>query len=189
MTGHPPKTLPPPSEVLANDRHERFVHNLLKGHSTSESYKMVGFQPSATNARKVLAKPEVKARLDYLKELRAQSVVYDAAWIKDRFAKHAINLTEVIVEVDGTKKPGPMFSAAAGVTALLHLGREEGLFKERIELGGKVGIANTELLGKLTPAERSEMRSLLVAASARMPKPANENTEAPAETGVVGDRA
>jgi phage terminase small subunit len=51
--------------------------------------------------------------------------------------------------------------------ALTELGRHFGLFKDKVEISGQVQIANVELLQKLTPEERAEIRSILVGAATR----------------------
>ena len=174
-----------PARPLLNLKHERFCNLLVRGKDRMDAFEAAGFPRHRGNVIRLLKRPEVKARIDYLLEQAAKVTVYDAAWIKDRLAKHAENLTEYLEDEDGTKRAGPLFNASAGVRALEMLGREHGMFKEKIELGGRVQVANRELFEKLTPDERSSLRSMLMAAASRLPAPAaNENEDQPAR-GVV----
>lgn len=66
------------------------------------------------------------------------------------------------------------------------LAKHLGMFVEKIELGGKVEVTNTDLLAKLTPNERGMMRHLLTNALERQ-TPANQNAEA--QAGVVPDQS
>lgn len=171
------------SRSLKDEKWERFAVLMAKGaYPKSTCYEMAGYSKNAGNAKRLEERPEVAARIKFLSTEATKITIYDVAWVKDRLARHAEHLTEVIVNEDGSKTAGPMFNASAGARALELVGKELGLFKERIELGGKVAVANTELFQKLTPEERAGMRAMLLAASARTPRPANENS---VEAGVV----
>lgn len=171
------------SRALKDEQWERFAVFMAKGtYPKSICYEMAGYSKNAGNAKRLAERPEVAERIKFLSIEATKITIYDIAWVKDRLARHAEHLTEVIELEDGTKKPGPMFNASAGARALELVGKELGLFKERIELGGKVAVANTELFQKLTPEERAAMRAMLVTAAGRAPRPANENSP---EAGVV----
>lgn len=158
----------PGAEPLPNHRQEAFANLLAKGNPIAASYAKAGFKPSAGNATRLGKDERVQARVLFLKEQIAAATVYDTAWIKGRLARHAEVLTELTVDPEtGEKKPGPLFNAHAGARALELLGKEAGLFKDKIELGGKVQVENTTLLRKLTPEERASMREMLRAAAER----------------------
>lgn len=171
-------------------KHERFANLIVRGKSVSDAYVAAGYKKNAGNAKRLFSQQDVRDRVEWLMIEAAKLTVYDAAFIKDRLAQHAVNLTETeIDEETGRKKAGPLFNASAGVRALELLGKEHGLFKEKIELGGKVQVANRELFEKMTPEERATFRAMLVTAASRLPRPANENAEAEDEAGVVPNSA
>lgn len=173
-----PQNQPAPgARRLRNDKHERFCLLIMAGDPHATAYEKVGYKPDGANAKRLLDRQEIQDRLAFLKAEVSKALVYDAAWVKDRLAKHAEALTEIVVTDDGSRKPGPMFNASAGARALELLGREHGLFKEKIELGGKVQHENRAVFERMTPAERATMRAMLQAAASRMPQPANENRE------------
>lgn len=177
----------PGSRPLRNRRHESFCHAIVRGLNATKAYVKVGYAAHANNASRLHAQSDIQQRIEWLRVEVAKRVVHDAVWIKERLAKHAENLTATFYDEDtGLKMPGPMFNAAAGARALELLGKEHGLFKEKIELGGQVQVANRELLERLSPEERALMRGLLVAAAARAPRPAND--DAPAE-GVAREQS
>lgn len=166
----------PGARPLKNLDHERFAHMIVRGLKVVEAYEEIGNTGHPQNARRLRRKPDVAARINFLMTEAARVTVFDAAWIKDRLARHAEHLTEVVVDPKtGIKKPGPLFNASAGARALELLGKEAGLFKDRVELGGTVQVANRELFARLTTEERQVLRTMLVAAAARTPAPANEN--------------
>ncbi len=169
------------SRALRNEKHERFCLLILKGKTRNDAYRLIGNKSNTSNAKRLLAQEDVQDRIAWLRDERAKAQVYDSAWIKDRLARHAEHLTEVIVDEDGTKRPGPMFNPSAGARSLELLGKEHGMFKEKIELGGKVGVQNTEVFERMTPEERAMMRTMLTVAAARAGKPANSNEEAQAD--------
>lgn len=175
-----------PSRPLADERHERFAQLIVRGKAQIDAHEAAGYARSSGNASTLRKNLLISARIEWLLAEAAKVTIYDAAAIADRMARHAWNLTETIVDENGKIMPGPMFNGSAGARALELVGREHGLFKEKIELGGKIGLQNAELLNQMTKAERDEMRAMLVAASARLPAPANSNQAE--ETGLVPDR-
>lgn len=56
---------------------------------------------------------------------------------------------------------------SAAVGASVAKGKLHGYFKEQVDHTGTVQIANVELLQKLTPEERAEIRAILVGAATR----------------------
>lgn len=168
---------------LQDPKHEIYANAIAKGLSFAEAHEKAGYAPHRANVRRLSKVPAVMARVAWLQEQAAKVTVADITWIKSRLAQHAMNLTEVIEDKDGNKKPGPLFNASAGNRALELLGKEGGMFKDKIELGGTVQVQNTELLEKMTPEERAEVREILRAAAARQAK--MQGVAAPEPTGVV----
>lgn len=167
---------PDPAHILKDPQHEVFAQALAKGAKRIDAYVAAGYKRLHPNSIRLSKRVAVAARVKWLLEQAAKATVIDAVWVQSNLAQHAQNLIHVITDPKtGEIKPGPMFNAAAGNRALELLGRQYGLFKERIELGGKVQVANLELLRKLTPEERTYLRDMLQAAAERAPTPANDD--------------
>lgn len=188
-TSPDPAQAPDPSLPLKNTRQEKFAYFIVRGSDVGEAFIKAGYPKNKSNANRLMKDPAVVARIEFLQTQATLLTVYDATWVKDRLARHAEALTEVIVTEDGSKKPGPLFNPSAGNRALELLGKEHGMFKDKIELGGKVQIANRELFEKLTPEERANLRAMLITAAARMPRPANENDDGDAGDGKTAETA
>lgn len=179
----------PGSIPLKNAKWEKFAHRISWGVGQAKAYVIAGYPDTPgkdTNASRLAKNPQVVQRVEWLKLQVAQAHVYDAQRIKDRLAYMADALTEIRIDPDtGNRQPGPMFNAQAGARVLEALSRIEGLFKDKIELGGKVQVANREVFERMTPTERAFMKELLVKARDRMPEPANDDAP-PAEEEQAG---
>lgn len=159
-----------PLPILQNQRHELFAQALAKGNSAAAAFVIAGYKENRHNASRLSTKETVIARVGELLNASAELAVIDKAWI---MSKLALNVELAMArEADG--KPKATFSGSVAARSLHLLGLEHGMFKEKIELGGKVQVANRELFEKLTPAERVTMRAMLVAAATRQAA-ANEN--------------
>ncbi len=179
----------PGSQPLYNDQHERFANLVVSGMPQIDAFEKVGYKRNSNNASRLRRNPLVDQRIQYLRDVATQLAVVDAAWIR-RKLEHVVDLATAVEEVvdDNGKtlrKPAPTFSLSSANRALELLGKDHGMFKERIELGGQVAMVNTELLKRLRPEERQVMRQMLVAASARTPTPANDDEAGAEPTGVV----
>jgi hypothetical protein len=180
----------PGSAPIAPIKYEIFAQRVARGVSKADAYVGAGFTANAGNAHRLALKEKVAARIAWLLEQAAKAAVFDAGWIKSRMGQMADALTEIVVDpVTGVRKPGPMYNAHAGARVLELLGREQGIFKDKIELGGTVQVGNRRVFEQMTVAERAFMREMLAKAAARLPVPANDDApveEAPAEeSGVV----
>lgn len=135
--------------------------------SAQDAFKAAGYKPHRGNSFRLSVKLEVTARVQELLGFSAEKVVeklvIDREWIVSRLA----DLHEKAMKAK-------QFSPAA--RALELLGKDFGMFKERIELGGHIQVQNTELYRKMTTDERQAMRQLLIEASAR-PIAANDDDE------------
>lgn len=193
----PETPVEPGSLPLANARWEKFAHRLSWGASQAKSYLIAGFPESAgyqTSASRLARKPEVAQRVAWLKAQVAKAHIYDGQRIVERLAYMADALSEIRIDPDtGDRRPGPMFNAQAAARTLELLGRAEGIFKDKIELGGQVSVGNVEMIRKMKPEERGLLKELLMSVQARPPAPANDDTEAPAvpeeQGGVVPRKA
>lgn len=61
--------MPIPSEQLANPQHERFAKARAEGIKLVEAHKIAGYAPNPGNAKGLEMRPEVAARIRYLRDL------------------------------------------------------------------------------------------------------------------------
>ncbi len=179
----------PGSKPLTFAKHEIFAQRVAVGVSHIDAYEVAGFARNSGNAGRLAQKEQVQQRIMWLREQIALAAVFDAGWIKTRMGQLADALTEIAIDpTTGIRKPGPMFNAHAGARVLELLGREQGIFKDKIELGGEVRLANREVFERMTPSERGFMREMLVKAMQRQPVPANDDKPAE-EVAEIEDQA
>lgn len=181
-TESPETPAEPGSLSLKNPKYEEYAQRLSWGVPQKEAYVLAGYEDTgsaSTNASRIAKKPEIAERVAWLKARIAEHHIYDAARIKERLSAMADALTEIRIDPkSGDRKPGPMFNPTAGARVLELLGKEAGIFKDKIELGGQVQVANRELFERMSPAERAAMKASLLAAAARTPSPANDDEPA-----------
>lgn len=179
---HPETPAEPGSKPLKNANWEKFAHRISWGVGQAKAYEIAGYpkaESNASNASKLAKNPKVAERVEWLKLQAAQRHVYDQQRIKERLAYMADALSEIRVDPDtGDRRPGPMFNAQAAARVLELLGREQGIFKDRVELGGNVQVANAEVFRRMTPSERAFFKEMLVNAAQRAPVPANDDAPA-----------
>ncbi len=161
--------------ILKNARHEKYAQARVSGKSIRDAYVMAGFKTNAGNASRLNEREDVKARIAEMVQEAASLIVVDRAWITQKLVE---NLLGALTEAD--RSPANR--------ALELLGKDFGMFKERIELGGHIQVANTDLFRKMLPDERAAMRQMLLAAASR-PVAANDDDEQ-AGLGVpmIGDK-
>jgi hypothetical protein len=168
---------------LSNPKHESFAIARAKGQSVEIAYATAGYTPHRGNSYRLNKDKAVVARIAELSEILAkngaEAAAVDRAWVLTKLIENARAAMEgePIKNAKG-KVVGRKTERSVANRALELIGKELGMFKEKIELGGHVQVANMDLLNKLTPAERAAMRALLVAAQARA-KPANQNGVVP----------
>lgn len=164
----------PGSKPLANFKHERFVNLLARGFTVAEAWAKLGYSEFINNAYRLKGSPKVAARLKFLLDRAAEKSIVDASYIKDQMARVVELALATEINEHGQEVLGPTGNLSAANRALELLGREAGIFKDRIELGGQVSVGNTDLLRKLPPQERSAIKEILLGALAR-PTPANDD--------------
>lgn len=165
---------------LPNSKQEIFAHKLSWGVSQAESYELAGFTPNSSNASRLANTPAIMDRVAWLKQRIAEAAVFDGAWIKERMGHLADALTEIRLDPrTGDRKPGPMFHAQAGARVLELLGREQGIFKDKIELGGQVAVGNTDMLRRMKPEQRSALKDFLLGVREQPPMADNDDAAGP----------
>lgn len=176
----------PGSKPLHNFKHERFVNFLARGFTVAEAWPKLGYSEEyVNNGYRLKKQPKVAARLAFLLDQAAKKSIVDASYIKDKLARVVELALATEINEHGQEILGPTGNLTAASRALELLGREQGIFKDKIELGGQVSVGNRELFEKMTPAERAAAKAILLAASQRTPQPANDDAPAVAPEGGV----
>jgi hypothetical protein len=117
--------------VLENPRQEKFAQFLAMGKTRIEAHEMAGYTPNSGNATTLARQPHIKARLAELQGNVAEIATHIAgaatgiskAWVLERLRENAAK---------GLKEK----KASSVATRCLELiGRELGMFTERVETG------------------------------------------------------
>lgn len=156
-------------------REEQFARAFLETGNATEAYRRsyswenMTAGAIAVEGHRILKRPKV-ARIIAEARLEVQ-------------ARLAVTLESITEELEWARLQAmEKGNVSAAIAAIIGKAKMHGLFKERIELGGHVQVANTDLYRKMTPEERSYMRQILINAAARLPAPANDDDE---QAGVV----
>lgn len=179
----------PGATPLKNARWEKFAHRLSWGVTQAQSYVLAGYpeaESNATNASRLAQKPQIVERVEWLKVQVANAHVYDRTRIVERLSTMFDALSEIRIDPDtGDRRPGPMFHAHSAARVGELLGREQGIFKDKIELGGNVSVGNTDMIRRMKPDDRTALKALLL--GVQQQEPANDDNERPEEPqgGVV----
>lgn len=154
MAGQPQA---PGSEPLSNPKWEILAQLTAAGEPGTRAYPAAGFKDGPSNgelARRLLLKPEIRARVDWLVAQKASVVQAETAkaaenagidkgWVMSRLKEVAERCMQhapvldakgelVMIETkDGLMAPAYKFDAKGAVGALVPLGKELGMFVER----------------------------------------------------------
>ena len=125
---------------LKNPRHERFAQELAQGKSQVEAYELAGFKPHRGNASKLAQEQNILERVAEIQSERAEieiqatekameALAIDKQWVMARL-------------VDNATRAAANEDFGPSNKALELLGKEFGMFKDRLELSG--GLAKAE---------------------------------------------
>jgi hypothetical protein len=173
------------SKPIQNFKHERFAQLLARGFNIKDAWEKIGNDPNfPKNAYRLKANKKIIERVKYLLAKGAERSIVDASYVKDRLARVVELALVTEINEHGQEVLGPTGNLSAASRALELLGREQGIFKDKIELGGEVSVGNRELFARLSPEERAALKATLQAAAMRRPAPANDDAPQ-AQSGVV----
>lgn len=138
--------------VLDNQRWELFALGVSRGEQQIDAYLGAGYSKISAmkNAATLAKRPEVAARIEELKKMRAEvatiKVVANKAWVMQQ-------LTEVAIAAKADKQYAPCNRA------LELIGKEIGMFVERrdIQIDAYMGLSDKELIA----AALKEIRGLI----------------------------
>lgn len=152
--GRRPKAKPT-GKPLENARHEAFARAVAEGTPQGEAYEGAGYKAHDGNASRLSNNEKIKARVDELKSLVVASVIARSAASKEYVIEALVDTLErcrqaspvldrkgaiVMVETpDGDTAPAYIFDSKAVLRSAELLGKELGMFKDRVEHTGANG--------------------------------------------------
>ena len=144
--------------VLANNKHERFAQALFKGKSAADAYTEAGFKPNRANASVLKHKQNIVTRLaeivledQHIHEAATEKAVTELAisktWVLGMLrentliamGKQKITVTKAI-EGEAVDIEVTALNANAANKALELIGKEIGMFKERLDITGTLTL-------------------------------------------------
>lgn len=139
---------------LSNPRHERFAQELAKGKSADEAYQAAGYRQNRGNATTLKANQSVQARLEELQSRATEGIVLTRQWVIERLVENANRAMQAeAVERDGVPTGEYRYEGSVANRALELLGKELGMFVDRIEQDQAVRMISAD---PMTPDEWRE---------------------------------
>jgi hypothetical protein len=131
--------------ILANNRHELFAQGIADGKTIDQAYEDAGFKRNRGNAARLNAEESIRARVTELLSRSAAKVELNRAWVLERLMRMArISSGEEEITLRARQKnrndgsinvietTAHEYDASAAIRALELLGKEIGLFVERV---------------------------------------------------------
>lgn len=117
---------PDPAFPLANQKHERFCQVCAGGANATQAYKSVGYSKlsSSSGATQLAKKPEVLARIRWLRDQSAQFQISQIDFTKQRVLHRLDTLSR---KAEAKKQ----YACAAKCEELI--GREVGMFRDQVD--------------------------------------------------------
>ena len=147
MTEEIKQEMPAGAEPLDNDQHERFCQEYLKDLNKKQSAIRAGF--SSTSACQhgfvVFNRPEVKARIDFLKNERNEELGLDAYYVLKNLKSIAERCMQAepvtdqegnpicVVGPDGQLQPAYVFKEQGALKANELIGKHIGMFNDKVK--------------------------------------------------------
>lgn len=127
---------------LKNSKHEHFAHLVASGQSPTKAYTLAGYSEKGAyaSANRLLKNAEVRARVTELQravsERTVEKVSVDRAWVLARLRENADRAMQAVEVLDHKGKPTAeyRYEGAVANRALELLGKELGMFRERLEI-------------------------------------------------------
>lgn len=166
MTNEIKQEMPAGAEPLDNDQHERFCQEYLKDLNKKQSAIRAGFSPTSAcqHGFVVFNRPEVKARIDFLKNERNEELGLDAYYVLKNLKSIAERCMqgEQVVDGDGSpvfiQTPDGEYAAlykfehAGANKALEMIGKHIGMFVEQKKINVEVDLIS-ELIDEISSEE------------------------------------
>lgn len=133
--------------ILDNAKYELFANEIARGTAAGDAYALAGFPRDRGNASRLLARPEVKARVKELLE----AVVERTLWTKEE-------LTEDLARIASTAERKARLGEIQGLNiarqALMDIAKLNGLLIDKSEATVRIPSARREPISSDEWAER-----------------------------------
>lgn len=170
--GRKRKPKKPEGAPLENPRHEQFAQSIAEGKTKTQAYEAAGYSPHAGNATRLSQNEKVKARADELRKAVVDSVIARSTRSKEFVLETLVDTLQrcsqaspvldrkgdiVMVETpDGELVPAYVFDAKNVLRAAELIGKELGMFKDRVEhTGADGGPIETKEISRRELAQRA----------------------------------
>jgi len=132
--------------VLENTRHEKFAHEIAKGTSSREAYKLAGYEPKndATAdacASRLLSNAGITRRVAEIKEgisvVAIEKTAISKAWVIAKLVENVERAmqAEAVLDPQGNPTGEYKYNGNVANRALELIGKEQGMFVDRKEVG------------------------------------------------------
>ena len=128
--------------ALKNAQHEKFVQEIVKGSSHGNAYLAAGYKaknPSVASAAatRLLKDVKIQERVNELQKRAEEKTVLTKAWVLNRLIENVNRAMTAIPVLDreGSATGEYKYEGSVANRALELLGKEQGMFVDRKELG------------------------------------------------------
>jgi len=126
--------------ILKNQRHEKFAQLVADGESATSAYGKSGYKPNRQMASRLMAKDDVRGRIEEIKEASAERAEITRASVLDL-------IQDIIEEARDANQYGP------AMTGAVKLGVDIGMFEQR--------TSNKHLVKSLNDMNEEELAAFL----------------------------
>lgn len=140
--------------VLRNPKHERYAQSMAAGKTATEAMADAGYA-DPRNSTRLTKNEEIRSRIDELQEKAAEKALISRQWVIERLVTNVDRAMQV-EEIKDNKGLGTgefKYEGAVANKALELLGKDIGMFKERIEHSGTVTLADLVGASMAAPKE------------------------------------
>lgn len=128
--------------ILANTQHEKFVRELVKGSTKGDAYLAAGYKAksaavASAAASRLLKDVKIQARLLEIQQAAQDKTVLTKTWVLEKLIENVQRAMQSTPVLDREGKPTGEYRYEGSVAnrALELLGKEQGMFVERKEIG------------------------------------------------------
>jgi len=127
--------------ILNNQRHELFAQELAKGKSADEAYVLAGFKANRGNASVLKAKQNISKRVEEIQARAAADVGLSKKWVIEKLISNVERAMQAEEIKDANGGTGEYkYEGSVANKALELLGKEIGMFKEKVEHSGDMVV-------------------------------------------------
>jgi hypothetical protein len=155
--------------AIPNARHELFAQNIVKGMTSRDAYRAAGFKSDSdaatdASASRLLSSAKVSERIMELQAKAADETVLTKAWVIERLIRNVERAMTAEPVLDREGKPTGEYTYQGSVAnrALELLGKEQGMFVDRKEVGkpGQFENLDNKQLDEAIARETRELMAL-----------------------------